>query len=131
MNEQLRKYFDQQLDRVLAEMPPLIHQLMEQVPLHVEDRPPSRVLHAMHVSDPEALCGLYTGVPLTHKSTSLPFQLPDVVTIYRAGILRLATGADGQIHESELLRQIRITLLHEIGHHHGLDEDDLAELGYG
>jgi predicted Zn-dependent protease with MMP-like domain len=80
------------------------------------------------------LCGLHTGVPLTekrHMGDTWRIPDPSAVTIYREGIMRMAYDIRGRLTEKELLRQIRITLLHEIGHHHGLDEDDLEELGYG
>ena len=58
-------------------------------------------------------------------------QLSDVVQLYREGIMQQSAGRDGFVDEAELHRQIRITLLHELGHHHGLTEDDLEEMGYG
>jgi predicted Zn-dependent protease with MMP-like domain len=58
-------------------------------------------------------------------------NLPDVVTIYREGILRAARGADGRVRRDRLLREIRTTVLHELAHHHGIDEEELRELGYG
>lgn len=57
--------------------------------------------------------------------------LPDVITIYREGILRASADRRGRISNDRLREQIRITILHELGHHHGMTEDDLEELGYG
>jgi predicted Zn-dependent protease with MMP-like domain len=74
------------------------------------------------------LCGLYTGVPLTDRSVNP--QIPtDVIHIFREGILRLARRR-GRYDDDELRRQIRITILHEVGHHFGLTEKDLRDLGY-
>jgi predicted Zn-dependent protease with MMP-like domain len=53
------------------------------------------------------------------------------VTIYREGILLASEDDHGNLSEPELLRQIRITVLHELGHYHGLDEEELESLGYG
>jgi predicted Zn-dependent protease with MMP-like domain len=94
-------------------------------------------MEELGVTSEEMLCGLYTGIPLTERSVERSGSLPDVVTIYRKGILHLAVcrggvvRRNGQISEQELQRQIRITILHELGHHHGLSEQDLTDLGYG
>jgi len=70
------------------------------------------------------LFGLYTGVPLTKRTTSYGMVLPDKITLYRRSI------EEGCRTEQEIQTQIRFTLLHEIGHHFGLSEDDLQEAGY-
>ena len=57
--------------------------------------------------------------------------LPDVVTIYREGILSAAADRRGRISGDRLRQQIRITILHELAHHHGLTEEELRKLGYG
>jgi predicted Zn-dependent protease with MMP-like domain len=119
------------LEEVLAELPPEIHKLIEEVPLHVEDYPSRDVLARTRVWRRDRLCGLYTGIPLGDRSVEQSGALPDVVTIYREGILASARDARGRIGKERLRREIRITILHELGHHHGLDEDDLRDLGYG
>ena len=131
MQPRLRDFFDMRLEKVLAGLPEWLLKLLDEVPLCVEDYPSDEVLHQLGVTDRGAICGLYTGVPLNHRSVSDPARLPDVVTIYREGILRACEDAYGNLSERELLRQIRITVLHELGHYHGLDEDDLEALGYG
>ena len=130
MNARLRDFFDGELDVVLAGLPQRVHDLLDEVPMHVEDYPSSEILESMGVGRDE-LCGLYSGVPLGDRSVWHAARLPDVVTIYREGILHASSGADGHLSQRELRRQIRITVLHELGHHHGLDEEELAELGYG
>ena len=131
MHPRDRKQFDDQVDKVLAEMPPLVHELLDRVPLHVEDHPSEEVMLDRGVEYLDDLCGLYTGIPLTQRSIEHSGVLPDVVTIYREGILTAAADRDGRIRNHRLREEIRITILHEIGHHHGLNEDDLRELGYG
>ncbi len=131
MKRSLRDHFDQQLEAVLGELPEGIHTLLEKVPLHVEDYPSKEVLRTVGVRRRENLCGLYTGIPLTERSVEHSGTPPDVVTIYREGVMASARDARGDISEEALLREIRITVLHEIGHHHGLDEDELDALGYG
>jgi predicted Zn-dependent protease with MMP-like domain len=131
MDRALRDYFDEQLQQVLARLPRRVHELLDRMPLHVEDYPSPQVMAEMGIRDRHALCGLYTGVPIDDRSASHPPLLPDVVTIYREGILNLATDHRGTVDVEELQRQMRITVLHELGHHHGMDEDELSELGYG
>ncbi len=131
MNAHTRRLFDEQFDWVLERMPPLIHELIDRVPLHVEDYPSDDVMDRMGVEYIDDLCGLYTGVPIGEKSVTHSGMLPDVVTIYREGILSAAANARGRITTGRLREQIRITILHELAHHHGLTEEDLRKLGYG
>jgi len=112
-------------------MPPQVHELLDRVPLHVEDHPSEEVMIDRGVEYLDDLCGLYTGIPLTQRSIEHSGTLPDVVTIYREGILTAAADRNGQTRNRRLREEIRITILHELGHHHGLTEDDLRELGYG
>lgn len=109
----------------------MVHNLLEKVPLHVEDHPSDEVMDERDVEYLDDLCGLYTGIPLSERSIQHSGNLPDVVTIYREGILTAASDSQGHIRGDRLREQIRITILHELGHHHGLTEDDLRELGYG
>ncbi len=131
MKPSTRNRFDRQLERVLAEMPPAVHRLLEQVPLHVEDYPPPELLKEKGIDEPDELCGLFTGVALTERSVEDSGRLPDVVTIYRLGILAAARDNEGRLQASRLREEIRITILHELAHFHGLDEEQLEELGYG
>ena len=112
-------------------MPPLIHELIEKVPLHVEDYPSDDVMDRLDVECIDDLCGLYTGIPIGEKSVSHSGTLPDVVTIYREGILSASADREGRINVKRLREQIRITVLHELAHHHGLSEEELNRLGYG
>ena len=109
----------------------MVHTLLEKVPLHVEDHPSDEVMDERGVEYLDDLCGLYTGIPLNARSIMHSGTLPDVVTIYREGILTASADSAGRIRGDRLRGQIRITILHELGHHHGLTEDDLRELGYG
>jgi predicted Zn-dependent protease with MMP-like domain len=130
MDEATRNFFDQHLEQVLAAMPAEVHRLLDEVPLFVEDYPSRDAMQKLGVRHRSQLCGLYTGIPLTERSINHSGVLSDVVQIFREGILSMATDRRGKVDEVELRRQIRITILHELGHHHGLTEDDLEELGY-
>jgi len=131
MNDHLRSYFDQQLEEVMAELPPEAKKLFDDVPMVVDDYPSREVLQRTGVRHRAALCGLYTGVPLIHRSVMQSGIPSDVIHIYREGILRQATSRSGEINAEKLRRQIRITILHELGHHHGMTEKELRGLGYG
>ena len=131
MNPHTRRRFDEHLESVLQQMPPMIHELIERVPLHVEDYPSEDVMEETGTEYIDDLCGLYTGIPIDQKSVMHSGTMPDTVTIYREGILSAAADRHGRISTKRLREQIRITILHEIGHHHGLTEEDLRKLGYG
>ena len=130
MNRKLRTYFDLQLEWVLTQMPLRVHELLEEVTMYVEDYPSTQVLLRTGIRRRRNLCGLYTGIPLTHKQIEVSGVLSDAIYLYREGILSLAMNVSGKIDEDELRRQIRITMLHELGHYHGLSEHELEELGY-
>jgi predicted Zn-dependent protease with MMP-like domain len=131
MNADLRSTFDTELEAVLAELPARIHQLMDEIPLVVEDYPSPEVMRKVRVRHRRQLCGLYTGIPLNKRSVSDWGVPSDVIHIYREGILAQSTRRDGSISLARLQKQIRITILHEYGHHHGMTERELREMGYG
>lgn len=135
-----RARFDGAFERVLAALPPALHRLIEEVPVVLEDHPSPRLLAEMGLDpgDLASLCGVHSGIPLTERSVS-EGGAPEVITLFREGILEEAggwepwTGEDGTPlgGEERVREEIRVTLLHEIGHHFGLGEDDLERLGYG
>lgn len=71
------------------------------------------------------LLGLYEGVALTERDSSYAGSLPDTITIYRDALLEMC-GSD-----EEVVEEVRITVIHEIAHHFGIDDDRLHELGWG
>ncbi|MFA6135061.1 MAG: metallopeptidase family protein [Phycisphaerae bacterium] len=132
MRGQQRNLFDRLMEEVLDDLPPELHGLLEEVPLVVDDEPSDEVLDDMGGrGDKDYLCGLYTGIPLTRRSVEHSGHLPEVITIFRRGILAAAADRHGRLTDGELRRQIRLTILHEIGHHFGMTEEDLRRYGYG
>ena len=131
LRPELRQFFDEQVELVLAELPQQVKDFMEEVPLFVEDYPSDDVMRRMRIRHPANLLGLYSGIPLLERSIELARRMPDFIHIYRLGILRMSRARDGSFDESELRKQIRKTILHEYGHHVGLTERDLRDLGYG
>lgn len=113
------------VQEALTDVPPDFARYLEEIVVDVEPMPDRRTLADMEIDDPTELLGMYHGTPLTERNLEDPFHLPDRITIYQRNLERLCESRE------ELIEQIRTTVLHEIGHHFGLDEDDLDELGYG
>ena len=105
--------FDDHVRAALDELPPHIAAALENVAVVVEDENPD---------DPDLL-GLYHGVPLPERG-DMAGALPDKISIYR---LPLEDEFDDP---AELEEEIRITVLHELAHYFGIDEDRIGELGY-
>lgn len=113
--------------RALDLLPAEFHAHMENVSVVIAEAPDLELLAelGMDPDDPEdTLFGLYEGVPLTERGFD-DVLLPDSITIFRRPLLDWAET------EQEIVDEVRITVLHEIGHFFGMDEDRLDELGYG
>ncbi len=120
-----RDEFEHYVDLALAEIPASFAPHFENVIVVVEDMPTESACRSVGVSDPRFLLGLYHGVPMTRRSVEHSGQMPDRISIYQANIQRMCKTPE------ELVAQIRKTVLHEVGHHFGLSEEDLDALGYG
>lgn len=131
LTDQLRNRFDDELAAVLDDLPPHVTKLFDEIPLVVEDYPSDKMLADLGLRRADALRGLHTGVPLTKRSVRFSGVLPTVITIYRLGIYTASTGEHGRILVDVLRREIRKTVLHELGHFFGMNEEDLRRLGYG
>ncbi|HSF61347.1 MAG TPA: metallopeptidase family protein [Gaiellaceae bacterium] len=105
--------FEDHVRGALDELPPHIADALRNVAVVVEEENPE---------DPD-LFGLYHGVPLPERG-DMAGTLPDKISIYRIPLEESFPDPD------ELRAEIRITVLHELGHYFGLDEDRIAELGY-
>src|SRR5262249_1871350 len=77
-----------------------------------------------HNPGPRGLLGLYEGVPLTSRTSSYAGGLPDRITIYRQAICAICWS------EAEVCEQVRKTVVHEVGHHFGIRDERLEELGW-
>ena len=139
MNKTNRDYFDEQVEWVLARLPQSVLRILKEVPLHVEDQPSKRLRKELGVTDPEELCGYFCGVPYgegsayfganVYATPGLPMLTS--VTIFRRGIVAASRDEWGRVSRSALRQQIRITILHELAHLHGMDEEEIEEIGYG
>ena len=90
MNDDLRDYFDRQLEFVLTQVPQRVRDLLDEVPMYVEDYPSASVLRRLGMRNRKRLCGLYTGIPLTHRNVQQSGVLSDVIHLYREGILLIS-----------------------------------------
>lgn len=131
MDPDQRQIFDEQVEIVLAELPQEVRDFVKEVPMVVEDHPSHQVMQQMRIRHPSHLLGLYTGIPLIKRSIEHWGVPSDVVYIYRLGIMSRSRVRGGKIDIPKLREQIRRTILHEYGHHVGLTERDLRDLGYG
>jgi predicted Zn-dependent protease with MMP-like domain len=115
--------FYELVERALEGLPPDLAQLLDNVAIVVDEWPDySTPLVAEGPED--TLYGLYEGVPLTERGWGYSGILPDKITIFRGPLER-------DFEPDELEQQVRITVVHEIAHHFGFDEDRLEELGWG
>ena len=116
--------FGDLVERALAELPEEFAEFLEEVPIEVRDQPSAAQLQRAGVGRGGLLLGLYVGRPRTLRSVEDSGAMPDAIFIFQQPIEAVCHN------ERELVRQVRVTVLHEIGHHFGLNEDDLERLGY-
>jgi len=116
--------FDRALRHALSELPPMFRDALTNVAVVVEEWPPDDLLDELGVPPEGTLYGFYHGVPLPERSVQDSGVLPDKISVYRGPLV------EDFPERGELCRQIRITLLHEIGHYFGMDEEELSRLGY-
>ncbi|MDO4558053.1 MAG: metallopeptidase family protein [Planctomycetia bacterium] len=136
MKSETRERFDRELERVLRRLPAEVRKLLEEIPLVVEDYPSRRIMRTTGTEDPSELCGLFDGEPYSGTYTDAGWERPvgrsPVIYLYRRGLLEQARSPIGRRIVPDLLRrEIRTTILHEVGHYWGMDEDELEEYGYG
>ena len=108
--------FDEAVSDALDEVPAELLALMDNVVFLVEDEPPA--------DDPDLL-GVYEGTPLTDRDDGWATgALPDRITVFRGPTLRMCTSRE------EVRDEVAVTVVHEIAHHFGIDDDRLHELGW-
>jgi predicted Zn-dependent protease with MMP-like domain len=105
--------FEAMVATALDGLPPRLGRMMRNVAVTVDND--SRQLH---------LLGLYEGVPLTERTHQYSAVLPDRITIYRHAICSICNS------EAQVVEEVRRTVVHEVGHHFGIGDDRLHELGW-
>jgi predicted Zn-dependent protease with MMP-like domain len=112
--------FDAWIQEALAGLPARFVTLAEEVSIVVEEEPPFDVLQDLELESGDDLLGLYQGVPIDQSSFFQPAgELPARIAIYKGPILRLCRTKTDVIHE------VRDTVVHELGHHIGLDDEEM------
>ncbi|WP_203903525.1 metallopeptidase family protein [Virgisporangium aliadipatigenens] len=111
-----RERFEELVGEALDEVPDELLRLMDNVVVLVEDDPPPGEAD---------LLGLYEGHALTERGVDYSGVLPDRITIFRRPILRVCADED------EVVDEVAVTVVHEIAHHFGIDDDTLHQLGWG
>jgi predicted Zn-dependent protease with MMP-like domain len=113
--EMSRERFEELVSDALDLVPEDLTRLIDNCVVLVEDDPPA--------DDPELL-GVYDGIPITERDSSYVMAVPDRITIFRNPTLVMCDSED------EVVEEVGITVVHEIAHHFGIDDDRLHELGY-
>lgn len=117
-------HFNELVEEALDNLPEEIARAMENVDVVVQTWPTrEQLLSAGVVPGRGSLFGLYQGVPLTHRTRSYSLVPPDKITIFK-GPITAVHKTDAAIRD-----QVRRTVIHEIAHHFGIDDDRLRELG--
>jgi predicted Zn-dependent protease with MMP-like domain len=115
--------FEQVVEEALDHLPQRFSDMLANIAVVVEEEPTEEDLELLEdeeedEDDDDELLGIYRGVPLTERSYGMPL-LPDQVAIFRGPILRIARN------RREAVREIRDTVIHELGHYFGLGDDDM------
>jgi predicted Zn-dependent protease with MMP-like domain len=113
--EMPRDRFEELVAAALDEVPAELGAVIDNCVVLVEDDPPD--------DDPDLL-GVYVGTPLTERDQGYTMALPDRITVFRNPTLAMCGSDD------EVVSEVRITVVHEIAHHFGIDDERLHELGY-
>ncbi len=116
--------FDELVQQAMDSLPEEFLPYMENISLEVRPRPSPRQEQRRRGGG-GLLLGLYVGVPLTKKSVTAPYEFPEQIFIFQRNIEAVCDSRE------EVVRQVRQTVLHEVGHHFGMTETDLRRFGYG
>ena len=120
-----RRQFEALVDRSLRRLPRAFRAKLANIAVVVERWPDEATLAEMEIEPPDTLYGLYRGVDLPHRDSSYGNVLPDTITIYQGPI------EEDCADEAEMADVIRETVVHEIGHYFGLDDDTLHRIEDG
>ena len=116
--------FEAVVEQALAELPEPVRRWLSNVAVTVEDLPEAEELLSSEPPHSPSILGIFRGSPVGDKASMDPWShFPSSIALFQRNLERMARDPD------ELLEEIRITLLHEVGHFLGLDEDRLRELG--
>jgi predicted Zn-dependent protease with MMP-like domain len=118
------KSFDKIVKKAVSRIPDEIRRHLDNIVIAVRRRPTAAMLKELGLARTDDLLGLFQGVPLTERSITAPPLFPDTIFLFHEPLERACDTVE------ELEEQIEITVVHEIAHYIGMDEDRLIELGY-
>lgn len=110
--------FEALVERALEQLPPEFGELLDNVVVVVEDEPHPDDLAEFDDLDDDELLGIYRGIPLSERGSAYS-ALPDQVALFRGPLTRICAN------RRELIREVRDTLVHELGHHFGLSDEEM------
>jgi predicted Zn-dependent protease with MMP-like domain len=120
-----RRQFEAMVERVLRRLPKDFKEKIANIAVVVEDWADEETLAEMGIEPPDTLYGLYRGVELRARDSTYGNVLPDVITIYQGPIEEDAAD------EAEMAEIVRETVVHELGHYFGLDDDTMHRIEDG
>jgi predicted Zn-dependent protease with MMP-like domain len=118
-----RTRFEALVNRAIEKLPAMFLERMANVAVIVEDRPSPELLERMEIPPDDTLFGLYEGVPLTERGFEAPL-MPDTIWIFQEPIEEACET------DEEIEKEIQTTIVHEVAHFFGFDDDTLEEMGY-
>jgi predicted Zn-dependent protease with MMP-like domain len=116
--------FDELVKKAINRIPEEIQQHLDNVMISVRRRPSREMIREMGMHTEHELLGLFQGVPLTERSITAPPLFPDTIFLFQEPLESICSNTE------ELKEQIEITIVHEVAHFVGMDEERLTELGY-
>lgn len=111
--------FDACVREAIDSLPERFRGYMDNLLITVQDEPDPELLEE---TESESLLGIYLGVPLTERSLDTAYQMPDQIILFQGPL------EDFCETEEQLVEEIRITVVHEIGHFFGLNEEEIVEI---
>lgn len=120
-----RRQFEALVEKSLRKLPKPFKDKVANIAVVVEDWVDDETLADMGIEPPDTLYGLYQGVDITHRDSTYGNVLPDVITIYQGPIEEDAAD------EEEMAEIVRETVMHELGHYFGLDDDTMHRIEDG
>ena len=114
--------FERLVHRALEELPEEFRSRFDNVDVVIEDWPTREQLVGSGLEESDSLLGLYEGIPLTERY-GYDLVLPDKITLFKGAIEAMCSSQD------EVVQEVRKTVVHEVAHHFGIDDDALDEMG--
>jgi predicted Zn-dependent protease with MMP-like domain len=114
-----RDHFERLVEEALAGLPARFASRLDNVTVIIEDWATPEQLAKVNLKDPHQLLGLYEGIPITRRANGYAGALPDRITIFRIPIEEMSATDD------DIRRQVRKTVMHELGHYFGMDEEEI------